>query len=134
MDDPTNWEAIDDRFKIISQQLKTVNTVTEYNQIGMGCRKVLDGISRMISQSIQGIEGCADISPTDLNRNFEHFCSSNLSGKNNEDLRKLVKSTYAFAAVVAHRDLPTLSDARICYYAVLNLSDIIKELLESLKD
>lgn len=122
----TGWDRIERTVKEINLRLDQAKNEEQFQSIGFLCRDTIISLAQAIFKedkhpSLDGVK----ISKTDAKRMLDAYISVELSGKENENLRKYARSSSDLANELTHKRTADAKDARLCAAATVALVNLI---------
>lgn len=133
-EDPTGWERVDRTISQIKNLIISSKTEEDYQTIGLLCREVLITVAQQVYDadkhpSLDGV----DPSSTDAKRMLDAYLAAELSGGNNENLRRHAKASLVLANDLTHKRTADFKLVAICAEATNSLINIISIISEKRK-
>lgn len=124
--DLSEWERLERSVKEIKVREKEAASEEQCQAVGLLCRDTIITLAQAVYNpdkhpSPDGVKP----SPTDAKRMLEGYISAELSGGENETLRKYAKSTLDLANTLTHKRTATKRDASLCATAALSVINLI---------
>ena len=131
----TGIEIVDESVLKMQQELEEANDRIDYNQIGVRCRETIILLAKEIyDDDLHHPKDFPDkISPDDSKRMIDGYISYKLPGSNNENKRKLLRSTSDLANDLTHSKTATRFDALLALQATISLISLIKIINKEIK-
>ncbi|MCC5915667.1 MAG: hypothetical protein JJU46_14930 [Balneolaceae bacterium] len=125
----TNWPKVDRQLSKAHQMLNNSQTEEEFQGVGLICREILISVAQEIyDEEVYPSDDGVTPSDTDAKRMFEAFLNQELSGKSNEQYRKLTKSAVQVADATQHKRTSDYLHAKLCLEGVVSVIEIMKVL------
>lgn len=124
--DETGWAKVDRGVREIKNRFRQATTEEQFNAVGVLCRETITNVAQIIFDP-ETHSKYSDVppSPTDSKRMIDCYFSHELSGKNNENLRRFARDAVNLANELTHRRTITRRDASICVNATFSTINII---------
>jgi hypothetical protein len=121
------WDKIERLIGEIKNRLNEAQNEEQFQAIGLLCRETIISLAQEVYDkdkhpTLDGVE----VSNTDAKRMLDAYIAVELSGEQNENLRKHLKSTLGLANELTHKRTADRKDARLCSSATINLVNIIR--------
>ena len=124
--EPTGWERVDRGGRKIRLQLARAKDEEDFQAVGLLCR---DGLISLAQEAFDPSrhpvpDGVAP-SDTDAGRMLEAFITSELSGSENEAVRRHAKAALSLANALTHKRTAEFRAAALCAEATLSVINIV---------
>ncbi|MFC1509348.1 hypothetical protein ACFL60_06645 [Candidatus Omnitrophota bacterium] len=127
--EPTGWTRVDRGVDKIKEQLEKAKNEEDFQGVGLLCREALISLSEAVyDESKHKTLDAVVPSATDANRKLEAYVSTELGGKSNEAVRRVIKSALVLANDLQHRRTATFKEASLCAqstFTVINSISIV---------
>lgn len=124
--------------ELASTQLSNAVEIEEIQAIGVTCRETLLVLINYIFKSEFVPAGDEELKKSDFKGRSEHSINALLSGKDNEDLRKHMKSlafaAWDYANKITHSNTRTIQEAAICLTLCTAVASSFENLLDKYYD
>ena len=122
----TGWAKVDRGIREIKIRFREASTEEQFNAVGVLCRETLTNVAQAVfDPEIHAKYSDIPPSPTDSKRMIDCYFSHELSGNDNENLRRFAKNAINLANELTHRRTINRRDASICVNATFSTINII---------
>lgn len=125
----TGWAAVDEAIENIRKTFTSARSTPEYKAIGLHCVTALERLSETVYDVQEHVPEGEEPLPKNKRKNrMERYISASLPGKDNADLRALVRAADTFAETVKHRSTPTRREAGIAADTVILITHLLRRI------
>lgn len=93
----TPWEEINNHQEVLTQTLIQAQQSLDFQKVGLICRTILEKLADIVFDPSTHISETLDLQKGKFKNQLQAFIEFKLSGKSNEELRKLAKSSIGFS-------------------------------------
>ena len=123
------WPLVDGEVRELRRRFQAAVTPQDYRSIGGHCVGVVEALSRTVYDPKKHLDEGEDEPPVDKTKQrLGRYVERSLSGKANEELRRLVNSSIEFAQAVKHGSGGTRQDAGIAADATIMLANLLRRI------
>lgn len=124
--EPTGWARVDRAVDKIKAQLEKAKNEEDFQGVGLLCREALISLAQAVYDAVKhkSVDGVVP-SGTDANRMLEAYIVSELSGSDNENSRRVVKSALVLANDLQHKRTASFRDSALCAQAIFTIINLI---------
>jgi hypothetical protein len=123
--EPTGWERVDRSARKISIQLARAEHEEDFQAVGLLCRDALISLAQAVFDPRLHAQNGTVPSESDAGRMLEGFIGTELSGTENEAVRRHAKAALVLANALTHKRTASFRIAALCAEATQSLISII---------
>jgi hypothetical protein len=125
------WATVDEEVRELRRRFQTASSAQDYRAVGGHCVGVLEALSSTVYDPAKHLDP-GEIEPAvdKTKQRLERYLERSLGGKDNEELRRLLRPTIEMAQAVKHRPIGTRRDAGIAADATILLANMLRRVDE----
>lgn len=125
----TGWPAVDEAIENIRKTFASAHSAPDYKAVGLHCVTAFERLSETVYDVQKHVPEGEDPLPKNKRKNrMAEYISASLPGKDNAELRALIRAADTFAETVKHRDTPTRREAGTAADTVILVAHLLRRI------
>ncbi|UQS22878.1 hypothetical protein L1857_08630 [Amycolatopsis thermalba] len=126
----TGWAVVDREIRELRRRFEVARSEQDHSAVGTACVRILEHLGDVCFDSARHLPAGVEAPPRDKTKaRFDMVISAELTGTDNETLRRLARTTVELAHQVKHRTTPSRRDAGIAADSVVLLANMMRRIV-----
>ena len=130
VDEPrVSWPEVDTEVRELRRKFEAAVTQQDFRALGTNCIGTLEAVGRVVHDPLRDLRNWETELPYDrIKERLDRYIERQLSGSENEELRKAVKSVIALANRLKHRTAPSALMAGLAADSTILVTSMIRRI------